>query len=108
MPIFEKLKPIFNNYTNPKYRIMKGIQIENRCIMYLGAHPIKPRDGQSKSTIYISFKNKKGIYLRSNTYKKIHTFKQLIRWVRLLSDGNRCFNSKCLEYKNFEWNQINK
>lgn len=102
--MFNKIKYIFNYLINPKYRIMKGMHIENRAIMFLGAYPIKPRDTKDELRIHgyidesyqklkISFKNQKYTYYKSNKYKTIWTFRELLKWRRLLPKDD----SVCLE-----------
>ena len=85
---------------------MKGLQIENRAIMFLGARPITPRDTRDEIETHgyvdegyqkrkVSFKNQKATYWKSNMYCRIWTFKGLIKWARKLPGGE----SRCLEYK---------
>ena len=42
--MIDKINKSYNYYKNPKYRIMQGIKIDNRAVMFLGANPIKPLD----------------------------------------------------------------
>ena len=100
-------------YRNPKYRIMKGIQIQNRAIMFLGANPRPPKDkarliethgyvDDSIQSLKISFKNQNDTYWKSNMYCRIWTFKGLIKWARILpKNGNAV-----LELKYGKWNKI--
>jgi len=113
MNLIDRIKKLYNYYKNPKYMIMKGIQINNRAIMFLGATPISPRDreeemkthgyiDESYQKLKISFKNQKYTYYKSNVHKVIWTFKELIRWRRMLPKND----SRCLEYRNLKWQNI--
>jgi len=93
--MIDKIKKLINYYLSPKYRIMKGIQIDNRAIMFIGAYPIEPRDTVEEIRIHgyvddsfqklkISFKNQTATYYKSNQYKTIWTFRELLKWRRLL------------------------
>jgi len=94
---------------------MKGIQIENRAIMFLGARPIPPKDRKREiethgyvdegyQKLKISFENQKYTYWRSSRYKIIWTFKDLIRWRRMLPKDD----SRCLEKVKGQWQKIKK
>ena len=81
---------------------MKGIQIDNRAIMFLGIDTELGKEKYYGSSI-LKFSNMTSKYYPSNIHKRIYTFKQLLKWRRLL---NRT-NSECLEYRNFKWQKIN-
>ena len=98
---------------NPKYRIMKGIQIGNRSIFFIGAYPIPPRDTKTEIEIHgyidknaqsmkISFNNQPLTYWKSGIYRRIYTFKQLLRWRRLLPHTG----SVVLEKRFHKWDRI--
>ena len=112
--MIDKIKKSYNYYKNPKYRIMQGIKIDNRAVMFLGANPIKPLDTSEQLKTFgyidkeiqemkISFKNQKFTYWKSKMYCRIWTFKQLIKWARLVGGKG----SKVLEYKNNKWIALN-
>ena len=101
--------------SNPRYVIMQGIQIDNRAIMFLGARPCEPKDrrreldihgyvDESAQRLKISFENQELTYWKSNRYKIIWTFKELMYWRRMLPNNN----SKCLEKTNGKWHTIEK
>lgn len=104
----KNLIELYKYWINPKYRIMNGIRIENRAIMFLGADPIEPLDTKTEMKIHgyvdenyqkskISFKNQKYTYYKSNKYCTIWTFKQLIKWRRLLpKDDSRCLKQNTI------------
>jgi len=99
---------------NPRYVIMQGVRIDNRAIMLLGARPCEPKDTKDEMRIHgyidkeaqrlkISFENQDYTYWKSNRYKIIWTFKELIFWRKMLPSGN----SKCLEKTPFgKWHTI--
>jgi len=94
--MIDKIKNIYEYYKNPKYRIMKGVCINNRCVLFMGAYPIKPKDIAKSYKIhgycdedfynkhYISFENQNYTYSKSNRLCTIWTFRQLIKWRRIL------------------------
>jgi len=85
----------------PKYVIMKGIQIDNRAIMFLGINTKLTKEKLYNHNV-LEFSNHSSQYYTSNIYKRIYTFKQLLKWYRLLGKKD----SKCLEYKSFKWQHI--
>ena len=115
--MLSKLKKIFDYYKNPKYRIMKGVRIDNRALLFLAACPITPRNLQEEYKIhgycdedfhrkhYISFKNQKFTYSKSNMLCVIWTFRNLLKWARLLKTNAGDYQ-KVLEYKNKDWVNI--
>jgi hypothetical protein len=79
--------------------VMKGLQMGNRAIMYIGAHPEFKKDDYGNSVV--SFKNCKNEYYSSNIYRRIWTFKQLLRWRRLVG-----VDTKCLARSYFKWRRV--
>ena len=76
-------------FHKPRYVIMKGICVEDRCLLYLGVNAEYSKDDYNNTLV--SFSNRKQIYggeryfyYSNRLYKRIWTFKQLIRWRRLL------------------------
>jgi len=86
-------------YFRPKYVVMKGVQIENRAIMYIGAHPEFKKDDHGNSVV--NFKNCKHEYYASNIYLRIWTFKSLLKWRRLTGRGTRVLSKNC-----FKWQRV--
>lgn len=78
----------FRYYRNPRYVVMKGLSIENRALMFVGANPTFKKDEYGSSVV--TFTNHDLEYYPSNIYKRIWTFKELMRWRRLLGKGPRC------------------
>lgn len=82
----ECIKKFINYYKKPKYIIMKGIQIQNRAILFIGVDADFSREHEVK------FSNHKQPYWRSNILKRIWTFKELLEWRRKLPENS----SRCL------------
>lgn len=82
-------------YLKPRYVIMKGISIEDRAIMFIGAHPKFEKNNIGQRLV--TFKNRRNKYYASNIYKRIWTLKSLIKWRRLIGKNN-----KCIVRKNFK------
>jgi len=114
MNLVSNIIKLYKYWMNPKYRIMKGVCIYYRCILFIGVTPIVPKDIKREYKIhgycdedfykrhYISFKNQDYTYSKSNKLCTIWTFKQLIKWRRLLPKNGY----KCLEKKLSEWIEI--
>ena len=111
-----KVIKAFKYYKNPKYRVMKGLCINSRCVLFIGAYPTFPYKGKReeiKTQGYydedflkslVEFKNQKYTYYKSNKVITIWTFRQLLKWRRLLPrEGHRI-----LEKRNNKWYKINK
>ena len=112
--MLNKLINLYSYWKNPKYRLMKGIKIGNRSIMFIGANPIEPRDTTKELKIHgyidekhqnrkISFKNQTETYWKSNKVKAIWNFKELMYFRRIIGTGY-----KCLEYRKGKWRSIEK
>ena len=71
----------------PKYLVMRGVRVGNRMILFIGSHPEYSRDEYGNKVV--RFSNRSGEYYQSNIYRKIRTFKQLIKWYRLIGSGSR-------------------
>ena len=112
-----KIKKCIEYLINPKYVVMKGIQIDNRAIMFIGARPTAPYDKKREIEIHgyvsedtqklkISFENQKyQTYWKSNKYKTIYTFRELMFWVRLVgANGYKTVQYNKLKFK---WEKIN-
>ncbi len=86
-------------YFRPRYVVMKGIQVENRAIMYIGANPKFKKDDFGNTVV--SFSNCTSEYFASNIYCGIWTFKSLLKWRRLIGG-----NTKCLARHYFKWHRV--
>jgi hypothetical protein len=80
-------------FFRPKYVVMHGVRIENRTIMFIGAHP------QCKDGI-VTFSNRGDAYYASNTHKVIWTHRELHKWRRLIGKDTRC-----LKREFFKWSR---
>jgi len=84
----------------PKYVIMKGVQIENRALMFLGINPVFSHD---KSFGWIvTFSNIDQSYYADNIYKIIWSRKSLRKWQKLLGR----YGSAVLAREFFIWSKI--
>lgn len=115
--MISKVIKAFKYYKNPKYRVMKGGCINNRCVLFLGAYPSFPYKHRAKELkihgycdedyyikSLIEFKNQKYTYLKRNKLYIIWTFKDLIKWRRLLPKNNHIV----LEKRNNKWYKVIK
>tara|TARA_R110002012_G_scaffold275534_1_gene462172 strand:- start:1 stop:291 length:291 start_codon:yes stop_codon:yes gene_type:complete len=76
---------------------MRGVRIGNRAIMFIGTQPRFIKDAYGN--IGVGFKNQDNEFYASNIYKRIWTFKQLIKWRRLIGKNNYAI----LDKKGSEW-----
>lgn len=83
-------------YFRPKYVVMKGLQIENRAIMFIGAHPKWASDDYGNAVV--RFKNCKYEYCRGKVYRRIWTMRGLRKWRKLVGP-----DTKCLTKEFFGW-----
>jgi len=86
------------SYFLPKYLIMKGIQIDNRTIMFIGAHPKYAVDDYGNKILTFSNTDTTAYYA-SNIHARIYTLKGLRKWRKLI--GRR--NQRCLSKVFFSW-----
>ena len=112
--MISKIKDIYNYWKNPKYMVMKGVCIDDRCVLFIGAYPTCPhkyKDKEIKIQGYcdeaylkflVEFKNQEFTYYKSNKLCTIWTFKELIKWRRLLPKEGYTV----LEKKDKEWQHI--
>ena len=76
--MINRARECFKKLLYPKYVIMKGVQIENRAIMFLGIDTELVYDDYGYPEL--KFSNMKANYYRNNIYKRIYTFKELLTW----------------------------
>lgn len=111
--LIDKIKNNMSYYKNPRYIIIKGVGNGNRRIFILGARPLTISHQYYKMVeihgydtddhLRMSFQNQDDMtWFKSNKYKTIWTFKELIFWRRLLPNNG----FKCLEYKKGKWCKI--
>jgi hypothetical protein len=86
-------------YFRPRYVVMKGLQIDNRAFMFIGARATFLKDEYGNSIM--SFSNNEHQYYTDRIYKRIWTFKQLMKWRRLLGK-----EMKVVEHRNFRWQEL--
>ena len=84
----------------PKYVVMRGVQIENRALMFLGVNPAFSHDPNFGWVV--TFSNKGRSYYADSIYKIIWSRKSLMKWRKLL--GKR--GSAVLARELFVWNKI--
>jgi hypothetical protein len=82
-----------------KYLVMIGLRYENRAIFFIGSHPKYGIDSFGMKVV--RFKNREKEYYADRIYRRIWTFKGLIKWCRLTGKDIRC-----LERKWFKWRRI--
>lgn len=95
--IINRIRGILSYYKNPKYVVIQGITNNNRAVMSLGARPLEIPNiyyeeiriqGYCDKSIqedHISYQNQPGLsWHKSRIYVKIWSFKELMRWRRLL------------------------
>lgn len=92
----------------PGYVIMKGACVDDRCLLFLGANAIYSKDDYNNTLV--SFSNRKQIYgddryfyYSNKIYIRIWTFRQLIKWRRLLGkSGERVLRKNALN----KWERV--
>lgn len=90
--MFRCVAKFIRSRKNPKYLVMKGIQVEDRFIAFLGANPVY---GESEFGVKtVTFSNQKYEYWASNTYKRIYTMRELYFWRRLLGSGTKVITKR--------------
>ena len=88
---------LIDYWLHPKYVVMRGIKIENRMIMYIGANPVYSKDDHGNKTV--SFSNCDFNYYATNIYKRIWTLKELIKWRRLIGKTSRCLRKNTFSFE---------
>lgn len=83
-------------YFRPRYVVMKGLQIDNRRVMFIGAVQAFSKDDYGNSVM--NFKNSPHRYYADKIYKRIWTFRQLMKWRRLLGS-----KTTVVKYELFRW-----
>jgi len=83
---------LIDYWFHPKYVIMRGVQMDDRAIMFIGANPvITTSDCGNKM---VAFSNHDNQYYMSAMYKRIWTFKELLKVRRLVGKGFKCLRIK--------------
>jgi len=75
-------------WLHPKYVVMRGVKIENRMIMFIGANPVffETLSGDK----ILRFSNNRSAFYKGNIYKRIWTYRELIKWRRLIGKTTMC------------------
>ena len=79
---------IIKYWFKPKCVVMKGIQINNVALMFIGYNPQYSTDDFGVKTV--KFSNHKSEFYVSNIYRRIWTLKSLCKWRRLIGKDLSC------------------
>ena len=79
---------IIDYWLHPKYVVMRGVKIDNRMIMFIGAHPVFSKDEYGNKVV--SFSNVNSAYYAKAIHKRIWTFGELRKWRRLIGKTTMC------------------
>jgi len=78
---------LIDYYIHPKYVVMRGIEIDNRAIMFLGANPVFTKDEYGNKVM--RFSNCKYEYYKDRIHTRIWSFKGLINWRRMVGSDTK-------------------
>ncbi len=82
---------IIDYLLHPKYVVMRGIKIENRMIMFIGSHPVFSETLSGDKIL--RFSNNNAVFYKKNIYKRIWTYRELIKWRRLIGKTTMCLRA---------------
>lgn len=95
--ITNRIRAILSYYKNPRYVVIQGVTNGNRAVMSLGARPLEVPNiyyeeirihGYCDKTVLencISYQNQPNMsWYKSRIYTRVWSFKELMRWRRLL------------------------
>ena len=85
---------IIDYWLHPKYVVMRGIKIEKRMIMFIGAHPVCAETLSGDKIL--RFSNNDATFYKDNIYKRIWTYRDLIKWRRLIGKTTKCLRVNLL------------
>jgi len=85
---------LIDYWLHPKYVVMRGIKIENRMIMFIGSNPVFSETLSGDKIL--RFSNNSAAFYKDNIYKRIWTYRELIKWRRLIGKTTRCLRVNLL------------